>query len=132
MLTDVLPGTVPDLNKTNNVSIFVHDKAKTKELVQELFFDRDLEDDANNDGEETNQNNTTTDVSKKDITIEVLNGSGDSRQLEKVVNQLKGAGYEVTRTGSTNTTSKTAIINKKNVKETYLKNMKDVIRYRKY
>lgn len=133
LLTDALPGTVPDLSKTNNVSIFVHDKAKTKELVQELFFDRDMEDDNNNNGEETNESNTTnTDISKKDITIEVLNGSGNSSNLEKVVNQLKGAGYEVTRTGSTNTTSKTTIINKKNVKETYLKNMKDVIRYRKY
>lgn len=133
LLTDALPGTVPDLSKTNNVSIFVHDKAKTKELVQELFFDRDMEDDNNNNGEETNESNTTnTDISKKDITIEVLNGSGNSSNLEKVVNQLKGAGYEVTRTGSTNTTSKTTIINKKDVKETYLKNMKDVIRYRKY
>ncbi len=132
LLTDALPGTVPDLNKTNNVSIFVHDKAKTKELVQELFFNRDMED-TNDNGEEANTDTTTTtDVSKKDITIEVLNGSGDSSNLQEVVNQLKGAGYEVTRTGSTNTTSKTTIINKKNVKETYLKNMKDVIRNRKH
>lgn len=129
LLTDALPGSVPDLSKTNNVSIFVHDKAKTKELVQELFFDRDMED-IEEDGEETNSD--TTNVSKKDITIEVLNGSGDSSNLQKVVNQLKGADYEVTRTGSTNTTSKTTIINKKNVKETYLKNMKDVIRNRKH
>lgn len=131
LLTDALPGSVPDLSKTNNVSIFVHDKAKTKELVQELFFDRDMED-TDEDGEEANSDTTTTNVSKKDITIEVLNGSGDSSNLQKVVNQLKGADYEVTRTGSTNTTSKTTIINKKNVKETYLKNMKDVIRNRKH
>lgn len=132
LLTDALPGSVPDLSKTNNVSIFVHDKAKTKELVQELFFDRDMED-TEEDGEEANSDTTTTtNVSKKDITIEVLNGSGDSSNLQKVVNQLKGADYEVTRTGSTNTTSKTTIINKKNVKETYLKNMKDVIRNRKH
>lgn len=131
LLTDVLPGSVPDLSKTNNVSIFVHDKAKTKQLVQELFFDRDMED-TDEDGEEANSDTTTTNVSKKDITIEVLNGSGDSSNLQKVVNQLKGADYEVTRTGSTNTTSKTTIINKKNVKETYLKNMKDVIRNRKH
>lgn len=131
LLTDALPGSVPDLSKTNNVSIFVHDKAKTKELVQELFFDRDMEN-TDEDGEEADSDTTTTNVSKKDITIEVLNGSGDSSNLQKVVNQLKGADYEVTRTGSTNTTSKTTIINKKNVKETYLKNMKDVIRNRKH
>ncbi len=132
LLTDALPGTVPDMGKTNNVSIFVHDKVKTKELVQELFFDRDIEN-IDNDGEESNTDGTTTtNISKKDITIEVLNGSGNSSKLQNVVNQLKGADYEVTRTGSTNTTSKTTIINKKNVKETYLKNMKDVIRYRKH
>ncbi len=126
MLTETLPGTVPSLNKTNNVSIFVHDKVKTKALIQELFFDRDIE--------ETEENTTSDDTtastsssSKADITIEVLNGSGNSSDLQKVVNQLKGAGYKVTRTGSTNTTSKTTIVNKKNVKETLLKNMKDVI-----
>ena len=59
--------------------------------------------------------------------MEVLNGSGNSSNLNKVVEQLKGAGYKVTRTGSTNATAKTTIINKKNVKETELKNIKDVI-----
>lgn len=132
LLTDALPGTVPDLNKTNGVSIFVHDKAQTKQLVKELFFDRDMEDNDNNEEETDTGTTTSTDISKKDITIEVLNGSGNSSNLQEVVNQLKGAGYEVTRTGSTNTTAKTTIINKKNVKETYLKNMKDVIRYRKH
>ena len=126
MLTETLPGTVPSLTKTNNVSIFVYDKQKTKELIQELFYDRDLEEDEANqaEGEETADTSST---SKSDITIEVLNGSGSSSSLQKVVNQLQGAGFKVTRTGSTNTTAKTTIINKKNVKDTLLKNMKDVI-----
>ena len=124
MLTETLPGTVPSLNKTNNVRIFVHDKHKTKTLVQELFFDRDLEE---SEEDTTSEETTSTTTSKSDISIEVLNGSGNSSDLQKVVNQLKGAGYKVTRTGSTNTTAKTTIINKKNVKETLLKNMKDVI-----
>ena len=47
--------------------------------------------------------------------------------MQKVVSQIQGAGYKVTRTGNTNTTTKTTIINKKNVKENLLKNMKDVI-----
>lgn len=128
MLTETLPGTVPNLNQTNNVSIFVYDKAKTKTLVQELFFDRDLEEE--NEPEEEENNNVSSSISKSDITIEVLNGSGDSSNLQKVVNQLEGAGFKITRTGSTNTTTKTIIMNKKNVKETFLKNMKDVIRIR--
>lgn len=126
MLTETLPGTVPSLSKTNNVSVFVHDKAQTKALIKELFFERDLEDTEDELGT-TNGDETTNTVSKTDLTIEVLNGSGNSNNLQKVVSQIQGAGYKVTRTGNTNTTTKTTIINKKNVKENLLKNMKDVI-----
>ncbi len=123
MLTETLPGTVPSLNKTNNVSIFVYDKQETKKLVQELFFDRDIQEDGNDESDE----NQVKDTSKANLEIEVLNGSGDSSILTKVVNTLKGAGFHVTRTGSTTTTSKTTIINKKNAKETLLTNIKDVL-----
>lgn len=127
LLTEALPGTNTNKN-TSQTWVFIHNQTETKALIQELFYDRDV-----NEAEETTEGNTTNDgtisssISKTDITIEVLNGSGSSSNLQKVVNQLKGAGYKVTRTGSTNTTSKTTIINKKNVKETLLKNMKDVI-----
>ena len=128
LLTDMLPGTTPDWNKTNGVSIFVYNKKETETLIQNLFYNRDIE-----EGQEETQGNnmdaegSNTSMNKSDITIEVLNGSGDSNALQKSVNQLKGAGYKVTRTGSTNTTAKTTIINKKNVKEALLKNMKDVL-----
>lgn len=127
LLTETLPGINTNKN-TNKTWVFIHNKAETKALIQELFYDRDIE-----ETEETTEGNTivegtaSSSASKSDITVEVLNGSGSSSNLQKVVNQLKGAGYKVTRTGSTNTTSKTAIINKKNVKDTLLKNMKDVI-----
>lgn len=129
MLTETLPGSVPDLNKTNNVSIFVYDKVETKKLVQELFVDRDLEENEETEGEEkTNQEeNTTTNIDKSEITIEVLNGSGVSNNLQKVVNQLQGAGFKVTRTGSTNITTKTVINNKKAVKEDLLTKIKEVV-----
>ena len=130
MLTETLPGTNTNKN-TSGTWIFIHDKEQTKVLIQDLFFDRDLEEtDSNEDTVEGNTmetNEITSSNSKADITIEVLNGSGNSSTLQKVVNQLQGAGFKVTRTGSTNTTTKTTIINKKNVKETLLKNMKDVI-----
>lgn len=131
LLTDMLPGTTPDWNKTNGVSVFVYDKNETKKLIQELFHNRDIEEIEDTDTTEetntTNQTTATSSINKTDITLEVLNGSGDSKKLQKVVNQLKGAGYKVTRTGSTNITAKTTIINKKDVKETLLKNMKDVM-----
>lgn len=125
MLTETLPGINTSKN-TSGTWIFIHDKAQTKTLIQELFFDRDIEETETNE-DTTEANEDILNNSKADITIEVLNGSGTSSKLQKVVNQLQGAGFKVTRTGSTNTTTKTTIINKKNVKDTLLKNMKDTI-----
>ncbi len=128
LLTEALPGTVPSLAQTNNVSIFVIDKEETEELIERLFFNRDIVDEETTDGSTTTGSQTSTNtLDKEDIVIEVLNGSGDTTALQRVVKQLEGAGYEVTRTGSTTTTSKTAIINKKDVKDVLLNNMKDVI-----
>ncbi len=127
METATLPGTTPDWSKTNNVSIFVVDKEETEELIQKMFYDRDLEQETttNEDGTTTEQNGDA--VSKKDIKIEVINGSGVSKNLQDVVDILEGAGYEVTRTGVTNSTSKTAIINKKEVQDVLLNNIKDTL-----
>ena len=139
LLTASLPGTTPSWEKTNNVSIFVVDKKETEKLIQELFYDRDIEtedgetttNDNNTSSEEGNSTNkTTTTTSTKNssqIKIEVLNGSGESKKLQSVVNKLQNAGYNITRTGSTNTTSKTTIINKKNVQNTTLQDIKDAI-----
>lgn len=139
LLTASLPGTTPSWEKTNNVSIFVVDKKETEKLIQELFYDRDIEtedgetttNDNNTSSEEGNSTNkTTTTTSTKNssqIKIEVLNGSGESKKLQSVVNKLQNAGYNVTRTGSTNTTSKTTIINKKNVQNATLQDIKDAI-----
>ena len=57
----------------------------------------------------------------------MLNGSGTSKNLQTAVSDLEGAGYKVTRTGSTNITSKTTIINKKNAGSSLLNNIKDIL-----
>ena len=129
LLTETLPGTTPNWSTTNNVSIFVADKKATQKLVQELFYDRDIE---NNEESTTGENTTsesTTNSNKNssELKLEVLNGSGESKKLQTVVNRLQNAGFNVTRTGNTNTTSKTTIINKKNVQDTTLKNIKEAI-----
>ncbi len=133
LLTATLPGTTPPWNQTNGVSIFVADEEETETLIQELFYDRDL--DQTTTGEETenttNSTNSTsstrTTVSKADIKLEVLNGSGNSKKLQEVVDELEGAGYEVYRTGTTNATSKTTIIDKKDVADTLLENIQMVL-----
>ena len=121
MLTATLPGINTDQN-SSKTWVFVYDEKETEALIQELFYDRDIE---KTEGEEDGSEGSA--ISKSDISIEVLNGTGIGNKLQKVVDQLQGAGYKVTRTGSTNTTARTTIINKKNVKETLLKNMQNVI-----
>lgn len=135
LLTSTLPGTTPDWKQTNNVSLFIVNQEETKKLVKELFHDRDIVQDENEiDGtnnntisNEINTNQTTTNIDKTSLKIEVLNGSGIGTSLQKVVNELKSEGYKVTRTGSTNTTAKTTIVNKKNVKDVTLEDIKEVI-----
>ena len=76
----------------------------------------------------TSSNSTVvSSKNKSNLKIEVLNGSGTSRNLQIAVSDLEGAGYKVTRTGNTNITSKTTIINKKNSGDSLLSNIKDIL-----
>ena len=127
LLTSTLPGTTPPWNQTNGVSIFVADEKETEKLIQELFYDRDLDQEQTQVTDEEGNKVETNTVSKKDVTIEVLNGSGNSENLNKAVEELEGAGYEVTRKGVTTATSKTAIINKQNAADTILTNIEQVL-----
>lgn len=108
ILSESIPGTVPSLKETNNVSIFVYDKKKTKELVQQLFFDRDKT-------EEDIQEEGNLIESKSKIKLEVLNGTGEKEKLEEVVKELTDAGYKVSSKASTNEIPQTVIIKNKDV-----------------
>ncbi len=140
--TDSLPGTVPNVKQTNNVSIFVVDKVAAKEMVQKMFYDVDGVEDSTEGTNTSNTSNTTsssktstsnttgsqtTENSKSNIKIEVLNGSGVSSNLQKVVDQLEGAGFKISRTGSTNSTSKTVIMNKKSTSDSILNSIKTTL-----
>ena len=130
--TASLPGTVPNLNQTNGVSIYVVDEEATKQLVTELFYPEELTEQGTTDGNTTNTTaNTTssgsTTTSNSSIKIEVLNGTNDGKVLQEVVNKLKEEGYNVSRTGTTTTTSKTVIANKKDVSATTMNNIKEAI-----
>ena len=127
LFTATLPGTTPPWDETNGVSIFVADENETEKMVQELFYDRDLEQEQTEGTLEDGNTVDTNTVSKADVKIEVLNGSGNSEKLNQAIKELEGAGYEVTRKGVTNSTSKTTIINKQNVADTILTNLEQVL-----
>lgn len=133
---NLLTATLPGINTNKNTSgtwVFIYNKKQTEELVQELFYDRDeteeellLEQDTENNTTSSDKATSST-TKKSSIKIEVLNGSGVSKNLQTVVNDLKKAGYNVTRTGTTNATSKTTIIDKKEVNNTNLQEIKNVL-----
>ena len=136
--TAVLPGTTPNLKETNNVSIYIVDEEETEKLIQELFYSQTAE--SSDEGEKNTTNTTstsgsssnkssqsTTSLSKEDIKIEILNGSGSKSKLQDAVDLLTDEGYNVTKTGTTSTISTTIITNKKDLKDEEMKEIKDIL-----
>ena len=136
-----LPGTTPDVKDTNGVSIFVADKTALKELIQSMFYEDEQNEDENTTSNNTNSNNTasnttsknlivnntTNHTGSKEITVELLNGSGDKGKVIEAKRLLEDAGYKVKKTGNTSTIAKTVITNKKSITDENLKSIKDVL-----
>ncbi len=131
--TATLPGTTPDMKETNNVSILVVNKKLTQELIQSMFYsDNQTEETENNTitnslNTSNNSISNTTAVANDKLTIELINGSGNTSKLEDAKTKLEEAGFTVKKTGKTSTISKTVITNKKNATDEQLKNIKQVL-----
>ncbi len=129
LLTESLPGSVPNLSQTNNVSIFVVDEEATEQMIKELFYPETLTEDGNTVDENTTNSSSSdsTTSSKSSVKVEVLNGTNDGKVLQEVVNKLKEEGYNVSRTGNTTSTSKTVILNKNDVSNMVIDEIKQVV-----
>lgn len=124
--TGVLPG---EPKKCNGVWLYVHNKKQTEEMVEELITNvsKDIEEDSTKTDANTIDNTTTNNDSKEQLKIEVLNGSGKTSNLSKVTELLKDNGYNVTKTGTTNSTAKTSIINRTGNSSSTTKTIKDLL-----
>lgn len=132
MTTATLPGTTPDMKETNNVSVFIVDKKESEKLIQSMFFSDVAENESDNTNTTSNSTSSSNTIStnSKDsskITIELLNGSGDKTKLEEAKKVLEDAGYDVKKTGSITSISKTIITNKKDLSDTDLKDIKETL-----
>lgn len=127
--TGTLPGT-PEL--ANGVWIYTVNKKEAKQMVEELFLDPVVEDnlqDANNISNTTTTNEVKTTTQKEEkIKIELLNGSGSQAKLNDLTKLLKNKGYNVIKTGNTNATAKTSIINRTSQKEQVVKELKQILK----
>lgn len=112
--TDTLPG---ESQKLQDLWFFVYNKKETLSLVQELFYDKEIEElNANNTitnasgNTSTNTNTISSTSNVSSVKIELLNGSGNSEKLIKITALLKKQGYNVAKTGATTSTDKTTIV----------------------
>ena len=101
--TTTLPG---EPKKCNGVWLYIADKNKTKETIKNMFESLD-----SNNYVGSNENNNT-EITNAEINIEILNGTSDANKLKKVKELLEKNGYNVTKTGVTNSVAKTSIINR--------------------
>ncbi len=109
--TGSLPGS-PE--KCNGVWLYIANESKTDKYLETL--NKKLA------GEEIP---AEEDLAK--VKIELLNGSGKSSILQKVSTALRKEGYTISKISSTNKAEKTTIINKTNISNPTINNIKDLI-----
>ena len=117
--TATIPGTSRRIPVKTGLWFFVHNEQETKKLVEELYTEQ------NASVEEKTEDNEN--VKTSDVKIEVLNGSGTGSNLTKATQELKKAGYSISKTGPTTRTSKTTIANKNNVSSDIVDSIKKTL-----
>ncbi len=122
IISDVLPGVS---EQCNGIWIYTADKTKTKQVVQDLFTDKIVVEEQNTTN--TNSIEGETQASEEAITIELLNGTSNSEILEQVKEKLKTAGYVISKSGTTSSTSKTMIINRTQQGSSTAKGIKSIL-----
>jgi len=103
---ETLPGEGQYIGPT---SYYVHDSAKTKELIEEMFIKEiSILDEADN------TEVVSKEIDNSKISIEVLNATSRSGLASSVAEKLKEEGYNVTKIGNYKSTDKvsTSVINR--------------------
>ena len=128
--SDMVPG---QSEQCNEIWIYTPNKVQTKQVVEDLFTDRIMEEEIEDEvlqEENTNneiENEQVSNTQLKNVTIELLDGIGDSKILNQIKNDLKQQGYSVTKSGTTTTTSKTLIINRTKQPTSIEKELKQIL-----
>lgn len=124
--TGTLPG---EAELANKVWIYTPNIKQTKQLVEELFIEERIPEEGEENEQTTNTigntvTGSTTATEEPKIKIELLNGSGNEKNLAKAVERLEQKGYEIVKKGNTKTTAKTTIINRSNQDDKVSKKLK--------
>ena len=125
ILSDALPGS-PEY--TNDVWIFAADKEATEVVVDDLFTDKVITEEIEEELVDTNtivEGETVAEKEEK-ITIELLNGTDNKEEFTKIKEKLKEEGYFVKKTGTTKATT-TKIINRTDNSSSISRKIKEVV-----
>lgn len=94
LTSEMLPNTTKTLN---NLSFVIVNEIEARKLINDMFYGGTKE---------------VSEGSQKPITVELLNGSGDSDKLEKALDLLEKDNFDVVKVGNTTSVKSTSIINR--------------------
>ena len=110
-ISDLKSATLPGQSeKCNGVWLFIQDKIETKNTIMDFFTFK-----------------TEEEIEKSNVKIELLNSSGDSKVIDVVTKLLENSGYEVYKTGNSNLTSKSTIINKSGISDSIVDDICNIL-----
>lgn len=101
--TTTLPG---EPKKCNGVWLYIPNDEEIDKIIKDMF------ESLGNNIIINENDNEIVEVTNEDINVELLNGTSNQNKLKEVKKLLEQSGYNVTKTGITNTVSKTSIINR--------------------
>ena len=129
--TATLPGESGQA--PNGLWFYFPAEEEAEQTINELFYGAKPEDENGTDtntieGNTVDSNSTSNEniIDESEITVEVLNGSGDTNNLSEVVKRLEAEGFTVAQTGNTSITSNTTIIDRDNTPESSLEKIKEI------
>jgi len=129
--SEKLPGVS---EVANGIWIYSINKEEAEEVIDKLFYSSIIEKDEEektdillNEVPSEELIPTISSEEKEKINIEVLDGTGLSTNLSEVVTRLEKAGYKISKTGKTNLTKVTTIINKGEISEEIENDIKDIL-----
>ena len=139
IMSDVVPG---EPEQCNGIWIYSADKTKTKQIAQDLFTDKVIEEEIPAEGNTISENIIANDIventaiannmeasnkEKEVVTIELLNGTNNTEIIDRIKEKLETKGYVVTKTGTTTKVKETAIINRTGKKDNIAQGIKDAL-----
>ena len=108
-----LPGASERIGPSG-LWFFLHNEEETEEIIDEMFLFNE-------------KNEGTVSIAPEDLTIQILNGTGEEYISEEIKNRLSQSGYNVVKEGVTTITKESKLINRTNKSEKLSNQLNEVL-----